>query len=157
MLSSNIKGVILIGGPYNDKIKPIIATPLPLFPVGGKKIINHQIQELINSGADEIILFGSYDESLISAYCKDATEEFRIKFEYICEKGINMETGAFFILHHMKIFSGDIDTAIVTHCNLCFSISIRKMLVFHEDKGSMITVASKRIDDNEEAENWFGS
>ena len=85
MISSSIKGVIILGGNGYDSLRSLFMnTPLPQVPIGGQKILNYQINDLINSGVDDIILFGSYEESQIKSYCKSASDEHHIKFEYFC-------------------------------------------------------------------------
>ncbi|MBI4154340.1 HAD-IIIA family hydrolase, partial [Candidatus Woesearchaeota archaeon] len=76
-----VKAVILAGG-RGERLRPLTdKLPKPMIQVGGKPVLQHQIEALKKSGITEIILCGSYLVDEIKKYFGSG-EEFGVNMQY---------------------------------------------------------------------------
>ncbi len=79
-----VKGVILAGG-RGERLRPFTDTmPKPMVQIGGKPVLEHQINSLRRSGITEVIILGSYLIEKIKEYF-GAGEKFGVHIEYPLE------------------------------------------------------------------------
>ena len=83
------KAVILVGGPSRaTRFRPLsMDVPQPLFPVGGKPIIWHQINALAKvDGLKEIVLIGFFEDLVFRSFLDKCGDEFPgIQFKQVHE------------------------------------------------------------------------
>ena len=84
-----MRAVILLGGPNTGtRFRPLsLDMPKPLFPVAGRPIIQHQIEQCIAAGINEIFLLGSYPpiafEPLIRKMLRDNDAHIKVNFKLV--------------------------------------------------------------------------
>jgi D,D-heptose 1,7-bisphosphate phosphatase len=79
--NSSIKAVILAGG-RGERLRPITdSIPKPMIEIGGKPLIQHQIEVLRRSGIINVVICGSYLVNKIIDYLGDG-EKFGVKIYY---------------------------------------------------------------------------
>lgn len=79
--SSNLKAVILVGGPSRGtRFRPLsLTTPKPLFPIAGVPMIKHHIEALARvDGMKEIFLVGFFETTEFTSFLDDIQEEIKI-------------------------------------------------------------------------------
>ncbi len=79
--NSPVKAVILAGG-RGERLRPITdSIPKPMIEIGGKPLLQHQIDALKRSGITDIVICGSYLVEKIKNYFGDGSE-FGMKIHY---------------------------------------------------------------------------
>ncbi len=108
--------------------------PKPLTQIAGKPIIELGIERLKENGVDEIFISISHLGDKIKDYFGDG-HNFGVIIHYIEEKTPLGSGGA---LYYMKPFIDD--DFIVCSGDVIFDINIAKMIKYHQDNQSMITL-----------------
>ncbi len=79
--NSPVKAVILAGG-RGERLRPITdSIPKPMIEIGGKPLLQHQIDALKRGGITDIVICGSYLVEKIKNYFGDGSE-FGVKIHY---------------------------------------------------------------------------
>lgn len=80
-----MQAAILTAG-EGTRMRPLTLTrPKTMLPVGGKPIIQHNIEALRDAGVEEILLITGYCEEIIKDYFGDG-EDFGVKIKYVTQE-----------------------------------------------------------------------
>lgn len=87
---SKVKAIILVGGPSKGtRFRPLsLDLPKPLFPIAGKPIIDHHLEQLAKQLKDrllEVLVIGFYEPSALSSYIKKTAQSFNVPVRYLAE------------------------------------------------------------------------
>lgn len=133
-----MKAVILAGG-LGTRLKPLTdLIPKPLLPIGEKSILEIQIERLILSGAEEIIIATNYKSDYIENYLSDS-KKFKTKIT-VSKEEIPLGTVGPVTLLEEKLnepfilINGDILTA----------IDFKKFYDFAIERNELLTIAIKK-------------
>jgi len=133
-----MKIVILAGG-LGTRLRPYtFSIPKPLLPLGDKPLLDYIIEHLNNFNFSEIIISLGYQAELIKAFCTKYINN-KIPISFVEEKKQLGTAGSLTLVKdnliaHEPLFlmNGDIIT----------KLDFPKMLEFHKDNNSSITIAS---------------
>ena len=125
-----MKAVIMAGG-KGTRISSITQDEIPksMLKVGGKPILEHQINSLKKSNIDEIILIIGHLGDKIKEYFKDG-ENFNIKIKYIKEdenKPLGTAGSLYYLKNEIK------DDFILIFGDVFLSVDFNKMINVHKE------------------------
>ena len=134
-----MKAVIMAGG-KGTRISSITQDeiPKPMLKVGGKPILEHQINSLKKSNIDEIILIIGHLGDKIKEYFKDG-ENFNIKIKYIKEdenKPLGTAGSLYYLKNEIK------DDFILIFGDVFLSVDFNKMIKVHKENKNDVTILS---------------
>ncbi|KAJ2556864.1 hypothetical protein EV175_001715 [Coemansia sp. RSA 1933] len=142
------KAVILVGGPSRaTRFRPLsMHLPQPLFPVGGKPIIWHQIKALsVVRDLKEIILIGFFEDFIFRPFLNACQEEFpEIGFKYLREYSQLGTAGGFFHFRD-QILRGGPKNIFMLYTDICSSFPLNELLAQHERHGRLGTIMVTRV------------
>lgn len=125
---------ILQAGGAGTRLKAISGNlPKPMVPIGGKPILEHEINNLVENGITELYIVISKKGKAIPDYFGDGSR-FGAHIHYLMEQEPLGTGGAFALLH--DVIQGDF---IFCFADLMFNISWKKFIAFHEQSGAAIT------------------
>ncbi|HEY0196658.1 MAG TPA: sugar phosphate nucleotidyltransferase, partial [Methanobacterium sp.] len=79
-----MKGVILTAG-EGTRMRPLtLSRPKTMVPVGGKPILQYNVEALKEAGIDDIILIVGYHEEVIKEYFQDGSA-LGVKIAYVTQ------------------------------------------------------------------------
>lgn len=134
-----IKAVIVAGG-LGTRLKPLTNNlPKPMLPIGGKPILERQIELLKKYGVTDIVICGFYLFDKIKEYFGSG-ENFGVKITYI--KDPELDTGGSLKLAEKFISN----TFIVFYGDTVIEMDLKKMIDFHREKGGIATVVLHKTD-----------
>lgn len=143
------KAVILVGGPSRaTRFRPLsMHLPQPLFPVGGKPIIWHQIKALSEvEGLKEIILIGFFEDFIFRPFLNKCQEDFPgISFKYLREYSQLGTAGGFFHFRD-QILRGNPKNIFMLYTDICCSFPLKDLLAQHERHGRLGTIMVTKVD-----------
>ncbi|KAJ2489511.1 hypothetical protein IWW37_003920 [Coemansia sp. RSA 2050] len=143
------KAVILVGGPSRaTRFRPLsMHLPQPLFPVGGKPIIWHQIKALsMVKDLKEIILIGFFEDFIFRPFLNRCQEEFpEIAFKYLREYSQLGTAGGFFHFRD-QIVRGNPKNIFMLYTDICCSFPLNDLLSQHERHGRLGTIMVTKVD-----------
>ncbi|KAJ2372285.1 hypothetical protein IW150_004192 [Coemansia sp. RSA 2607] len=143
------KAVILVGGPSRaTRFRPLsMHLPQPLFPVGGKPIIWHQIKALSAvKDLREIILIGFFEDYVFRSFIEKCNQEFPgITFLYLREYSQLGTAGGFFHFRD-QILRGGPKNIIMLYTDICCSFPLNELLDQHERHGRLGTIMVTKVD-----------
>ncbi|OLY82152.1 Mannose-1-phosphate guanyltransferase alpha-B [Smittium mucronatum] len=142
------KAVILVGGPSRaTRFRPLsMNMPQPLFPVGGKPIIWHQVNALSKTpGLKEIILLGFFEEHVFQNFIDQCTDEFpRIVFRYLREYSVLGTAGGLFHFRDL-ILHGNTQNIFLLYTDICSSFPLEELLEKHIASQKMGTIMVTKV------------
>lgn len=132
-----MKAVIMAGG-KGTRIASITQDeiPKPMLTVGGKPILEHQIECLKKSGVDEVILITGHLGDKIKSFFQNG-EKYGIKINYIeedTEKPLGTAGSLYYLKDKIK------DDFIMVFGDVFLSVDFNKMIKFHKDNKSDVTL-----------------
>ncbi|KAJ1958385.1 hypothetical protein EC988_000332 [Linderina pennispora] len=143
------KAVILVGGPSRaTRFRPLsMHLPQPLFPVGGRPIIWHQIKALSAvKDLKEIILLGFFEDFVFRPFLDKCQEEFpEITFKYLREYSRLGTAGGFFHFRD-QIQRGSPKNIFMLYTDICCSFPLNDLLKQHERHGRLGTIMVTKVD-----------
>ena len=155
-----MKACILAGG-KGTRLKHLFPdTPKGLVPLGGKPILEHQIDLLVNAGINEIFLLTGYRGELIQEYFGSG-EDRNATLHYLQEDVPLGTAGAF------KQLEGKVsEDIVVLYGDLVADFDLATLLAFHQKQKALATLVvhpndhpydSDLLEINEECDvlNWF--
>eukprot|EP00871_Galdieria_phlegrea_P004911 jgi/Galph1/5420/GphlegSOOS_G4009.1 len=145
------KAIILVGGASKGtRFRPLsLDLPKPLFPLGGKPMIEHHIEACARiSGLLEVILLGFYEESLFTSFMESTAEKFGICIRYLREAQ-SLGTAGGLSRYSDAILSGNPKAVFVLHCDVGCSFPLVNFLSFHLEKGKDLTILGKVLPQEE--------
>lgn len=153
--------VVIVAGGRGKRISEIFpGVPKPLIPIDGIPILERQLTNFKEQGFKEFIFTVSYLSEQIIRYFGDG-RRFGVNIEYYIENEPLGNAGALF---HIKEKLSK--TFILVNADSLFNFDFSKMLLFHFDKKSLITIAVHpnshpfdsaiiEIDNDHRVVNWF--
>lgn len=132
-----MKAVIMAGG-KGTRIASITQDeiPKPMLTVGGKPILEHQIECLKKSGVDEVILITGHLGDKIRSYFQNG-ENHGIKISYVeedPEKPLGTAGSLYYLKDKIK------EDFIMIFGDVFLSVDFNKMIKFHKDNKSDVTL-----------------
>lgn len=135
-----LKAVIIAGG-KGERMRPLTEhTPKPMLLVGGKPILEHQIDELKKVGVKDIIICGHYLFWKIRQYFGDGSR-FGVNITY-CNEEIPLDTGG--ALKNTEPFIES--TFVMIYGDHMLKMDLKKLVEFHKKKKAMVTCVLHRVD-----------
>lgn len=131
-----IEAVLMAGG-KGSRLRPLtLETPKPLLKVGGKPIIEYNIDRLIEFGVEKIYISVNYLKDQIKSYFGDGSSK-GIKIEYIEETEI---TGTLGSATYVSNYSTN--QILVMNSDLLTNIDFEDLFIQHQNSRSEMTVAT---------------
>ena len=129
-----MKACILAGG-KGTRLKHLFPdTPKGLVPLGGKPILEHQIDLLVNAGINEIFLLTGYRGELIQEYFGSG-EDRNATLHYLQEDVPLGTAGAF------KQLEGKVsEDIVVLYGDLVADFDLATLLAFHQKQKALATL-----------------
>ena len=125
---------ILQAGGAGTRLKAISGNlPKPMVPIGGKPILEHEINNLVENGITELYIVISKKGKSIPQYFGDGSS-WGAHIHYLMEEE-PLGTGGVLALLHDVIQ----DDFIFCFADLMFHLSWSKFIAFHEQSGAAIT------------------
>jgi D,D-heptose 1,7-bisphosphate phosphatase len=127
--------VILAGGKGTRLGELAAAIPKPMIPIGGKPVLQHQIEMLKDSGIDRLFLMTGHLGNIIQDYFSDGAR-FSMEIHHIRE---DMPLGTAGCIE--QISSEFSDDFVLLYGDVMMSMDITQMVKFHKNKNSIATLA----------------
>lgn len=134
-----ISAVIMAGG-FGKRMRPFTEDlPKPMLEVGGRPLLEHTIDQLCQSGINNVNITTHYRAEAIQKHFGDGAD-FGIRINYVPEDQPLGTAGALSLLEPhdepILVINGDILT----------KVDFRSMLKFHQENNSDLTVGVSRYD-----------
>jgi len=130
-----MKAVILAGG-LGTRLRPYTKSlPKPMLPLGGKPILEYEIEWVRKNGIKEIVLCVSYLRNKIEDYFGDG-EKFGVKIEYAISKKPLATAGQ---LKTAEKFIDD--TFVCLYGDSIYNFSLRNMIKHHKKSKANVTMS----------------
>jgi len=130
--NKKIQTIIMAGG-LGTRLKPFTnILPKPLLPFRNKTIIENVISKFTNYGLNKFIVSLNYKNTLIKAFFKDLSPNFKISF--LEEKKPLGTAGVLYKLRNKN------KKYIISNCDVIFDIDYNYLINFHEKKNFDITL-----------------
>ncbi|KAF0132847.1 MAG: mannose-1-phosphate guanylyltransferase [Candidatus Saganbacteria bacterium] len=138
-----MKAVIIAGG-FGTRLKPLtLNTPKPIVPVANRRFIMHQIELLIQHGADEVIVNLHYLSDDIKQMLGDGSQ-WGIKIHYSIEDHPLGTAGA---VKNAEEFFKDEQFIVVFNGDVLTDINISEIIKFHKAKKAQATITLTPVED----------
>ncbi len=127
---------VLMAGGRGERLRPLtLTTPKPLLKVGEKAIIDHNVDELMACGVDNIYVTVNYLKEQIIRHFADARYAGRVR---CIEEPKRLGTmGSLALCPGLRH-----DTVLVMNSDLLTSLSFEKMWLRHIENGNALTMAA---------------
>lgn len=136
-----IQAVIMAGG-FGKRLSPLTDNlPKPLLPVGGRPLMEFIIEQLRNSGIQNINVSTHYMPEKISSHFGDG-KEYDVNINYISENEPLGTAGAL-----GKIQQGE-EPILVINGDVLTKLNFRDMLSFHKKENADITIGVRQYNMN---------
>ncbi len=130
-----MKAVILAGG-LGTRLRPYTKSlPKPMLPLGGKPILEYEIEWVRKNGIKEIVLCVSYLRNKIEDYFGDG-KKFGVKIEYAISKKPLATAGQ---LKTAEKFIDD--TFVCLYGDSIYNFSLRNMMKHHKKSKANVTMS----------------
>lgn len=130
-----MKAVILAGG-LGTRLRPYTKSlPKPMLPLGGKPILEYEIEWVRKNGIKEIVLCVSYLRNKIEDYFGDG-KKFGVKIEYAISKKPLATAGQ---LKTAEKFIDD--TFVCLYGDSIYNFSLRNMIKHHKKSRANVTMS----------------
>ena len=139
-----VKGLIVVGGhSKGTRFRPLsLDCPKPLFPIGGRPMIEHHIEALAGlENLEEVILMGFYPKDEMESFIFSCQRKFKIKIRYLEEEGESGTAGAL-LAFTSEILSGGCSEVVIMHCDIICAFPLVELLERHRTCGGIATIAS---------------
>lgn len=129
-----------MAGGLGTRLRPLtFSIPKPLLPVGEKPILEIILSKLKQQGFKDIILSVGYKSELIKTYFQDGSK-FGVKIDYFDEEKRLGTAGSLRLIKDKFHLSGPF---IVMNGDIITKLDFKKMIEYHLDKKSDLTVGIK--------------
>jgi len=130
-----MKAVILAGG-LGTRLRPYTKSlPKPMLPLGGKPILEYEIEWARKNGINEIVLCVSYLRNKIEEYFEDG-KKFGVKIEYAVSKKPLATAGQ---LKTAEKFIDD--TFVCLYGDSIYNFSLKNMIRHHKKSKASVTMS----------------
>lgn len=131
-----IQAVLMAGG-KGERLKPLTDTvPKPMLPLGGKPIVQHNIENLVRYGIDRIHISVKYLAEKITDYFKTGSE-FHASIDYIKEEIPLGTMGALSLISNFQS-----EYILVMNSDLFTDINFEEFFLHFLESGADMAVAS---------------
>jgi len=138
-----MRAVILLGGPNKGtRFRPLsLDLPKPLFPVAGRPIIQHQIEQCIGAGIKDVFLLGSYPPGEFNALIEELNANNNdVQIKYLFEYEPMSTAGGIFHYRDTLQKGIDDDALLVLNADVCNLFDLEKLLSMHRRGGKTATM-----------------
>ena len=127
---------VLMAGGRGERLRPLtLTTPKPLLKVGGKPIIDYNVEALRSYGADNIFVTVNYLKEQITSHFDDNHREWKVRcVEEPCRLGTIGSVALVDGLRH--------DHVIVMNSDLLTDINFERLWQHHMQSGAALTIAT---------------
>lgn len=127
---------VLMAGGRGERLRPLTDTvPKPLLPVGGRPIIDHNVDELMACGVERIFVTVNYLKEQLMEHFADPRFEGRVQcVEEPCRLGT---MGSLALCRPLTQ-----ETVLVMNSDLLTTVSFEKMWLAHMASGAALTMAA---------------
>jgi len=140
--TNGMKAVILCAG-LGTRLRPITDTiPKVMVEIGGKPLLQHHIEWLVENGIRDIGINLFYLPDVITDFFGDGSR-FGAKIRYSIEKTLSGTAGGF---KNFKDFVGN-EKCLVIYGDNFFSLDLKDFEKFHDTKKGIVSIALKRFED----------
>jgi len=135
-----MKAVIMAGG-AGTRLRPLTSnTPKPMLPVANRPMMEHILRLLKKHGFEDIVVTLAVNPQVITNYFGDGSE-FGVSIAYATEETPMGTAGSVLnardkLDERFLVISGDVLT----------STDLSKVVAFHEEKGALVTIGLKAMD-----------
>ena len=134
---------VLMAGGKGTRISSVTKDiPKPMIRIGGKPVLEHQIETLKRQGITDFIITVSHLGSVIMDYFGDGSgvspatgKPFGVKIRYFNEKTPLGNAGALFYLEQYLT-----DDFLLLNGDLMFDFDLKRFLLFHRESGGTVTL-----------------
>ena len=137
-----MKTVIMAGGRGTRISSVVNDVPKPMIPIGGKPVLEHEIECLRQQGFTEIILTVAYLADIIMDYFGDGSgcspvtgKPFGVNIEYYVEKEALGNAGALFRIREK--LDGDF---LLLNADAMFDVDFNRFVKYHKKCGGLATL-----------------
>lgn len=137
-----MKTVIMAGGRGTRISSVVHDVPKPMIPIGGKPVLEHEIECLRQQGFTEIILTVAYLADIIMDYFGDGSgcspvtgKPFGVNIEYYVEKEALGNAGALFRIREK--LDGDF---LLLNADAMFDVDFNRFVKYHKKCGGLATL-----------------
>ena len=124
------------------RLRPLtLATPKPMVPVVNRPVIHHVLDNLLRHGVKEVMLNLHAHADQVRGYCGDGSR-WSLKLRYSLEPKLMGTAGA---IKRAEKFLSDGPFFVMSGDGLS-DIDLTAMYAFHKRRGSMATMAVKKVD-----------
>lgn len=132
--------VVINAGGKGTRLEPYTKIlPKPLIPVGELPIIEHIMQHYMQFGCDEFHIIVNHKKELIKSYFKECDYKYNVSF-YDEEKPLHTGGGMFLLKGILN------ETFFLNNCDIIIQEDYSKILDFHREKKSLITMVCANKD-----------
>lgn len=142
-LSPRVHQAVILAGGKGLNMRPFtFEMPKGMFPVGGKPILEHQIEMLRSAEIRNIVLSIGHLGEKVQEHFGDG-KKFGVNITYVKEEK-EAGTGGALLLAKKSIIG---DTFIVLHGDILIDINLMDIVAFHKDQGTTATIALTSVVD----------
>lgn len=124
------------------RLKPITDTiPKALLPLGGKTLLQYQIEKLSDAGITDIVINIHHMPDMIVNYLQK-NKNFGCNIQFSDERNRLLDTGGGLL--KASVLSGTDDYMLACNVDILSNISIRKLIDFHDPNDIATLVVSER-------------
>lgn len=140
MASSNnllIKYAIILAGGKGERLRPLTEDrPKPMVEIGGQPILRYQIDQLIESGVEHVVISCGYKHQVIQDYFKSG-EDFGLKIDYSIEETPLGRGGG--IKAALKLLPPDWQNAAILNGDILVKLDFGDFFQTHLDTQATVT------------------
>lgn len=137
-----MKTVIMAGG-KGTRISSVASDiPKPMIPIGGRPVLEHEIESLRRQGFDDVIITVSHLGNKIMEYFGDGSgnspttgKPFGVRIEYFFEEEPLGNAGALFQIREKLE-----DDFLLLNADAIFDIDFRRLVAFHKKHQGLVTL-----------------
>lgn len=131
-----VEAVIMAGG-KGERLKPLTeSVPKPLLKVGDKAIIEHNVDQLIDYGIDDVSISVRYLGEQIESYFRDVSKK-SINIKYIWEDSPMGTLGAVSKVHNLSH-----EDILVINSDLLTNINYEDFYIDFKNKDAMLSIVT---------------
>ncbi|MEO6054477.1 MAG: sugar phosphate nucleotidyltransferase, partial [Chthoniobacterales bacterium] len=136
---SPVNAIVMAGG-YGKRLLPLTnETPKPMLPVAGKPILEHVLENLLQSGISNIKITTHYKSEKIEDYFGDGSSR-GLNIEYVNEDQPLGTAGA------LGLIEPEEQPTLVLNADILTSVDFQAMLQFHKEHKAELTVGVREYD-----------
>ena len=122
---------LILAGGKGERLRPLTDTlPKPMAPVGGKPILEHQVEWLKSGGVDNVVFLVGYRWEAIRAHFEDGSRQ-GVKASYSVESSPLGRGGA--IKQGFPLVVGDDGPVVVTNGDIITEQPLKEIIDFHHE------------------------